>query len=94
MVNFVFISSIYPQGLMASMAGPTTPDLRDRLGVDMETISLILAFKNIGVPVGCILSGIICDRYLHAIALCLSKIYREFLKKIISNLYTQGPAGR
>ena len=48
--------------MVGGIGGPTTPDMRERLGVDMETISFVYGFRSIGTPVGCILSGMICDR--------------------------------
>ena len=60
--SYKFKIVINMQGMCASMTGPTTPDLRDRLGVDMETLSFLLAFKSLGTPVGAIVSGMLSDR--------------------------------
>lgn len=57
--------------MMGSINGPIIPDLRERLGTSMETISFILAFSSLGNPFGSILGGMVSDRYHRLVDLVL-----------------------
>ena len=45
------------KGLYNGIAGPTLPDLRDRLGVTQEQISRVLMGRTLGFMIGAIIGG-------------------------------------
>ena len=53
------------QGLYLEIYGPTLIDLKLKIGADYEQIATAISGRGVGVFVGCVVWGILVDKFLH-----------------------------